>query len=489
MARASTSGGDKAAELRKGSWTAEEDDLLVKCIAEHGDGNWSTIPRKAGLQRCGKSCRLRWTNYLRPDPKRGAFSRDEEDLVVSLHRQMGNRWAKIALEMPGRTDNDIKNHWNTRLKRRLRDLGVDPDSHLPLPSAPPMLAPCSLLAAALGEHPRKGVSAGFVEAAQSADGPLSKRRRVDEATHDAGFASPTSSSSRLLPSLHAPAAPRAAPRAAPPGAPPSPCSLPPSAVTSLSTPAGESSPDTPSADDSPSASSTSPCDSPSAHFPASPPLPSEALAPAPLVVSARTSPGVVAEAEAKWRNLRLGRVWREGPGVGEEDQAGGSRGGGRAGGWQNEERAEMSAVTGQAGKKEVGSINTCTTPTANTGVSQSVVTMHPPACFEAGLPRTHLGYQAALMRLTATGIAGRVRTGFRMPPRLVIPCLPGDTEADATASAATGVDIPAALGAGEGSNLAGATNDSTMASGRLPSPLVLIDRLVPRLALLLCRPV
>ncbi|CAI7788276.1 unnamed protein product, partial [Closterium sp. NIES-53] len=62
-----------------------------------------------------------------------------------------------------------------------------------------------------------------------------------------------------------------------------------------------------------------------------------------------------------------------------------------------------------------------------------------------------------------------------MPPRLVIPCLPGDTEADATASAAAGVDIPAALGAGEGSNLAGATNDSTMASGRLPSPLLLID--------------
>ncbi|CAI7920575.1 unnamed protein product [Closterium sp. NIES-54] len=120
------------AEVRKGPWTREEDELLVKAIKEHGEGNWSAIPKKAGLIRCGKSCRLRWANYLRPDLKRGAFSAEEEALIVRLHKEMGNRWAKIALELPGRTDNDIKNHWNTRIKKKLRESGIDPETHLPL---------------------------------------------------------------------------------------------------------------------------------------------------------------------------------------------------------------------------------------------------------------------------------------------------------------------------------------------------------------------
>ncbi|CAI5477763.1 unnamed protein product [Closterium sp. Yama58-4] len=120
------------AEVRKGPWTREEDELLVKAIKEHGEGNWSAIPKKAGLIRCGKSCRLRWANYLRPDLKRGAFSAEEEGLIVRLHKEMGNRWAKIALELPGRTDNDIKNHWNTRIKKKLRESGIDPETHLPL---------------------------------------------------------------------------------------------------------------------------------------------------------------------------------------------------------------------------------------------------------------------------------------------------------------------------------------------------------------------
>ncbi|PKA62729.1 Protein ODORANT1 [Apostasia shenzhenica] len=89
--------------------------------------------RSLGLLRCGKSCRLRWTNYLRPDLKRGLLSESEENLVIDLHSQLGNRWSKIAAHLPGRTDNEIKNHWNTHIKKKLRKMGIDPLTHRPLP--------------------------------------------------------------------------------------------------------------------------------------------------------------------------------------------------------------------------------------------------------------------------------------------------------------------------------------------------------------------
>jgi myb proto-oncogene protein len=82
--------------------------------------------------RCGKSCRLRWTNYLRPDLKRGLLSDDEEQLVIDMHAQLGNRWSKIAALLPGRTDNEIKNLWNTHIKKKLRRMGIDPATHRPL---------------------------------------------------------------------------------------------------------------------------------------------------------------------------------------------------------------------------------------------------------------------------------------------------------------------------------------------------------------------
>ncbi|RZS02635.1 hypothetical protein BHM03_00032706 [Ensete ventricosum] len=161
--------------VNRGAWTAEEDQKLVEYVRDHGDKNWRTLPAKAGpsdwvslrvaaasrhqvvlhhvtlllsklimassdamlnyekpkktpfhqakfllagLNRCGKSCRLRWLNYLRPGIKRGNISDEEEDLIIRLHNLLGNRWSLIAGRLPGRTDNEIKNHWNTHLSRR-----------------------------------------------------------------------------------------------------------------------------------------------------------------------------------------------------------------------------------------------------------------------------------------------------------------------------------------------------------------------------------
>ncbi|CAN0914487.1 Transcription factor GAMYB [Linum grandiflorum] len=106
--------------LKKGPWTAAEDAILTDYVRRHGEGNWNSVQKNCGLMRCGKSCRLRWANHLRPNLKKGAFTPEEERVIIELHSKYGNKWARMATQLPGRTDNEIKNYWNTRMKRRQR---------------------------------------------------------------------------------------------------------------------------------------------------------------------------------------------------------------------------------------------------------------------------------------------------------------------------------------------------------------------------------
>ncbi|KAL3499035.1 hypothetical protein ACH5RR_041767 [Cinchona calisaya] len=112
--------------LHRGPWSTDEDKLLTDYIQANGEGHWRSLPKNAGLLRCGKSCRLRWMNYLRPGIKRGNITADEEDVIIRLQSLLGNRWSLIAGRLPGRTDNEIKNHWNTHLLKRLEKEGIEP---------------------------------------------------------------------------------------------------------------------------------------------------------------------------------------------------------------------------------------------------------------------------------------------------------------------------------------------------------------------------
>ncbi|KAK4800024.1 hypothetical protein SAY86_025389 [Trapa natans] len=119
--------------VKRGLWTAEEDAKILAYVSAHGTGNWTLVPKKAGLNRCGKSCRLRWTNYLRPDLKHESFTLEEEQLIINFHKAIGSRWSMIARQLPGRTDNDVKNYWNTKLRKKLAKMGIDPVTHKPIP--------------------------------------------------------------------------------------------------------------------------------------------------------------------------------------------------------------------------------------------------------------------------------------------------------------------------------------------------------------------
>ncbi|AEE75239.1 putative transcription factor MYB-HB-like family [Arabidopsis thaliana] len=121
-------------KVKRGLWSPEEDEKLLRYITTHGHPSWSSVPKLAGLQRCGKSCRLRWINYLRPDLRRGSFNEEEEQIIIDVHRILGNKWAQIAKHLPGRTDNEVKNFWNSCIKKKLLSQGLDPSTHNLMPS-------------------------------------------------------------------------------------------------------------------------------------------------------------------------------------------------------------------------------------------------------------------------------------------------------------------------------------------------------------------
>ncbi|KAL7218942.1 hypothetical protein ACSBR2_012081 [Camellia fascicularis] len=89
-------GGSPQLAVKKGPWTTAEDAILIEYVRKHGEGNWNAVQKNCGLLRCGKSCRLRWANHLRPNLKKGAFTPEEEKTIIDLHARLGNKWARMA---------------------------------------------------------------------------------------------------------------------------------------------------------------------------------------------------------------------------------------------------------------------------------------------------------------------------------------------------------------------------------------------------------
>ncbi|KAK4350480.1 hypothetical protein RND71_029793 [Anisodus tanguticus] len=114
---------------RRCNWN-DEDANTSTFVSKHGIGNWATMSKKSGIGRCGRNQKQRWNNRLKPDLKQD-FTPQEEELIIKLHATIGSRWSIIAQQLAGRTDNDVKNLWNTKLKKKLSAMGIDPVTHKP----------------------------------------------------------------------------------------------------------------------------------------------------------------------------------------------------------------------------------------------------------------------------------------------------------------------------------------------------------------------
>lgn len=110
------------AHTNKGAWTKEEDQRLIDYIRNHGEGCWRSLPKSAGLLRCGKSCRLRWINYLRPDLKRGNFTDEEDQIIIKLHSLLGNKYETFPLFLSSSFMKKSQLYWKQREHRRNRVL-------------------------------------------------------------------------------------------------------------------------------------------------------------------------------------------------------------------------------------------------------------------------------------------------------------------------------------------------------------------------------
>ncbi|CAH8383633.1 unnamed protein product [Eruca vesicaria subsp. sativa] len=131
---------ERKSHVKRGLWKPEEDMILRNCVDTHGEGNWADISRRSGLKRSGKSCRLRWKNYLRPNIKRGGMSPQEQDLIIRMHKLLGNRWSLIAGRLPGRTDNEVKNYWNTHLNKKSNSRKQNATESVEAPSDKPVMS-------------------------------------------------------------------------------------------------------------------------------------------------------------------------------------------------------------------------------------------------------------------------------------------------------------------------------------------------------------
>ncbi|KAK1359766.1 transcription factor MYB35 [Heracleum sosnowskyi] len=116
---------------RKGNWSKEEDVKVLPYVPKQRTSNWTDASKKTGPRKCGKSCKHKCSNHLRPDKKHETFTPQEEELIINLHAAIGSRWPIIAQQLPGRTDNDVKNYWNTKLKKKLSGMGIDHVTHKP----------------------------------------------------------------------------------------------------------------------------------------------------------------------------------------------------------------------------------------------------------------------------------------------------------------------------------------------------------------------